>query len=100
MSEVPVIIEAAINGIGTKERNPHVPIGPEEIAGCALRCFDAGAAIVHAHNCDIALEGAAAAVGSLREPSARSAEVTRTTTAPSAFLPCAIEIAARFFRQG
>ncbi len=45
----PVIIEAAINGATTKERNPHVPVTPEEIAADALRCFDAGASIVHNH---------------------------------------------------
>jgi 3-keto-5-aminohexanoate cleavage enzyme len=47
----PVIIEAAINGATRKDRNPHVPITPEEIAADALACLDAGAAIVHAH-CD------------------------------------------------
>lgn len=51
----PVIIEAAINGINTKERNPHIPVTPEEIVADARRSFDAGAAIVHAHNDDINL---------------------------------------------
>jgi 3-keto-5-aminohexanoate cleavage enzyme len=51
MSVQPVIIEAAINGATKKERNPNVPISPEEIAADALACLDAGAAIVHAH-CD------------------------------------------------
>jgi len=45
----PVIIEAAINGGTTKERNPHVPVEPAEIAADALACIDAGAAIVHNH---------------------------------------------------
>jgi 3-keto-5-aminohexanoate cleavage enzyme len=45
----PVIIEAAINGGTTKERNPHVPRNPEEIADDARACFAAGAAIVHNH---------------------------------------------------
>ena len=45
----PVIIEAAINGATPKELNPHVPVTPEEIASDALRCFEAGAAIVHNH---------------------------------------------------
>ncbi|MEX2254395.1 MAG: 3-keto-5-aminohexanoate cleavage protein [Acidimicrobiia bacterium] len=48
----PVIIEAAINGTTTKERNPNVPRLPEEIAADALACFEAGAAIVHNH-CDV-----------------------------------------------
>jgi 3-keto-5-aminohexanoate cleavage enzyme len=45
----PVIIEAAINGVTSKERNPHVPCAPEEIAADALACLEAGAAIVHSH---------------------------------------------------
>jgi len=45
----PVIIEAAINGATTKERNPHTPRDPDEIARDALACIDAGAAIIHNH---------------------------------------------------
>lgn len=45
----PVIIEAAINGVTTKQRNPHVPQAPPEVAADALRCLAAGAAIVHNH---------------------------------------------------
>jgi 3-keto-5-aminohexanoate cleavage enzyme len=45
----PVIIEAAINGVTTKARNPHVPVTPEEIAEDALACIEAGAAIIHNH---------------------------------------------------
>src|SRR5438105_15258108 len=61
LSETPVIIEAAING-GTKpDRNPHVPLTVDELRRDAVRCFDAGAAIVHAHNHDYGLNGAAAA---------------------------------------
>ena len=45
----PVVIEAAINGVTPKARNPHVPITPEEVAADALACFAAGAAIVHNH---------------------------------------------------
>jgi len=44
-----VIIEAAINGMTTADRNPHVPRGPREIAATALRCIDAGAAVIHTH---------------------------------------------------
>lgn len=51
----PVIIEVAINGLTTKERNAHVPRTPEEIAGTAIRCIEAGAAMVHAHNHSIEL---------------------------------------------
>jgi uncharacterized protein (DUF849 family) len=59
--EAPVILEAAINGGTTPEKNPHVPRGPAEIARDALRCFELGAAIVHAHNASYALAGQAAA---------------------------------------
>ena len=45
----PVIIEAAINGVANKARNPHVPCEPAEIAADALACLGAGAAIVHNH---------------------------------------------------
>jgi len=47
----PVIVEAALNGATMKSANPNVPKTPQEIADDALRCLDAGAAIIHAH-CD------------------------------------------------
>src|SRR5450631_632631 len=56
-----VIIEAAINGATTKERNRHVPRGPAEIAEDALACFDAGAAVVHNHIDLLGAEGGVAA---------------------------------------
>ena len=43
------IIEAAINGVTSKEQNPSVPRLPAEIADDALRCLAAGATIVHNH---------------------------------------------------
>ncbi len=43
-ADQPVILEAAINGAA-----PDAPRLPAEIAGTALACFDAGAAIVHNH---------------------------------------------------
>jgi len=49
MASEPVIIEVAINGGTTKERNPNVPRTPDEIATDALACFEAGAAIIHNH---------------------------------------------------
>jgi len=49
MPDAPVIIEAAINGATTKERNPNVPRTPDEIAADALACFDAGASVIHNH---------------------------------------------------
>ena len=56
-----VIIEVAINGSTKPERNPHVPLTPEAIRADAARCFDAGASIIHAHNHDFTLSGAAGA---------------------------------------
>jgi 3-keto-5-aminohexanoate cleavage enzyme len=65
MTDEPVLIEAAINGGTTKARNPNVPSTPDQIRAGALRCFDAGATIVHAHNHDITLTGEAAAAAYL-----------------------------------
>lgn len=57
----PVIIEAAINGTTTKERNPHSPRVPDEIAADALACIEAGAAIVHNHSDVVGVAGQEAA---------------------------------------
>ena len=44
------IITAALTGAVTpKEINPHIPLTPEEIAEDAVKCWEAGAAIVHIH---------------------------------------------------
>jgi len=59
--DAPVILEAAINGGTTPEKNTSVPRTHTEIARDALRCFELGAAIVHAHNASYALSGQAAA---------------------------------------
>ena len=55
---VPVIVEVALNGMTPPERNPHVPRAPEDVAACALRCIDLGAAVVHTHVESIALPAA------------------------------------------
>src|SRR5215470_7090443 len=60
----PVIIEAAINGITNKARNPHVPCTPAEITADALACLTGGAAIVHNH-VDVMSDGAAVAARQL-----------------------------------
>jgi len=57
----PVIIEAAINGATTPDRNPHVPRTPDAIAADALACFAAGAAIVHNHVDKVMVPGEEAA---------------------------------------
>jgi uncharacterized protein (DUF849 family) len=50
----PVLVEAAINGQTPKSANPNVPRSSAELAADALRCIEAGAAIVHTHIDDIA----------------------------------------------
>lgn len=46
----PLIITAAITGSRTpRERCPHIPITPEEIAASALEAVRAGASVVHLH---------------------------------------------------
>lgn len=45
----PLIIEARVNEYASRRRNPNVPWTPEEIAGDAIACRDAGASIVHFH---------------------------------------------------
>jgi uncharacterized protein (DUF849 family) len=57
----PVIIECAINGVTSPEKNPNVPLKPDQIAADTLRALDAGAALIHAHNSDYQLTGEAAA---------------------------------------
>jgi len=52
IASTPVILEAAINGVTPRERNPSVPRTPEEIAAEAIACIEAGASIIHNHNDD------------------------------------------------
>lgn len=45
-----VIVTAALTGaVTTKQENPNLPTQPEEIALAAIRCYVAGAAVVHIH---------------------------------------------------
>lgn len=45
-----VIITAALTGaVTTKQNNPALPTQPKEIAEAAIRCWEAGAAVVHIH---------------------------------------------------
>lgn len=55
--DTPVVIESHINGIRTKEMNPNTPVGYEEIAEDAIRCWEAGAGAIHAHNTSFDLLG-------------------------------------------
>ncbi len=57
----PVIIEVALNGATPTERNPHSPQTQAALVADALRCIEAGAAIVHTHAPDITLGGEAGA---------------------------------------
>ncbi len=61
----PAIIEAAINGVTSKEQNPRVPRSPSEIAEDSVRCFAAGATIVHHHIDAVLVDGATAAASYL-----------------------------------
>lgn len=54
----PTVIEAAVNGMVTKEQNPHVPRTVDEIVEDSLRCLDAGASIIHHHNDEPVFGGA------------------------------------------
>lgn len=44
-----VITAAMIGGITTREKNPHPPMTPREIADSAIECHKAGAAVCHIH---------------------------------------------------
>lgn len=57
MKNEAVIIEAAINGIGKKARNPNIPRSHDELRDDVIACLDAGASIIHAHNRSIRLTG-------------------------------------------
>jgi uncharacterized protein (DUF849 family) len=85
----PVIIEVAVNGVTTREMNPHVPRTPAEIAADSVACIDAGASVVHIHNADmnVGWREAAALYGEALRPirAARPEAVLYPTmgTAPS-----------------
>lgn len=53
ISELPVIVEVALNGATSRDRNPNVPRTAEEISKDALACLDLGAAMIHTHISDI-----------------------------------------------
>ncbi len=44
-----IVIKACLNGDRGREDNPNVPWTPQEVAEEAVRCYDAGASIVHIH---------------------------------------------------
>ena len=55
MAGAPVILEVAVNGANPPDRNPHIPLGPREIAADVRACHDAGASILHVHCGEITL---------------------------------------------
>jgi uncharacterized protein (DUF849 family) len=60
-NDAPVIIEVAINGETFKDRNPHSPREPDEIAAVANQCLEAGATVIHNHIDKITIAGKEAA---------------------------------------
>src|ERR1700724_1204630 len=48
-----VWIEAALNGGWTRERQPTIPISPDEIVADGIAAAQAGAAIIHLHAYDM-----------------------------------------------
>jgi uncharacterized protein (DUF849 family) len=60
-SDNPVIIEVAINGTTTKDRNPHSPCNPAEVAEVASACIAAGASVIHSHISGMGVAGREAA---------------------------------------
>ena len=45
----PVILEVAVNGITTPQRNPAVPVSADDVSQEILACLEAGASVVHSH---------------------------------------------------
>jgi uncharacterized protein (DUF849 family) len=44
-----IIIKGCLNGNRGREDNPNVPLTPQEVSQEAVRCYEAGASIVHIH---------------------------------------------------
>jgi 3-keto-5-aminohexanoate cleavage enzyme len=57
MTSKPVIIEVALNGATSPEKNPNAPQTQERLIEDALLCIEAGASIVHTHAPDISIPG-------------------------------------------
>jgi hypothetical protein len=97
-SHEPLIIELAINGMTTRERNPKVPRHPEEIGEEALACFAEGAAIVHAHNdrIDLPLDEAVDAYAQTWEPVLRQRPDALWCPTQQAFEPTMAERIAHY----
>jgi uncharacterized protein (DUF849 family) len=57
----PLILEVALNGLTSPEKNRHVPRTPAELRADAEACLAAGAALLHAHSPDMRATGEDAA---------------------------------------
>lgn len=55
--KTPLLVESHINGLRTKDYNPNTPMGYEEVAAEAIKCWEAGATAVHLHNTDMKFIG-------------------------------------------
>ena len=44
-----VVVEVRVNEYTMRDKNPHVPWSPDEIAADAASCVEAGASIIHYH---------------------------------------------------
>ena len=55
--DTPLIVESHLNGVRTKEMNPHTPVTYDEVVEDAIRCWDAGACTIHVHNTNFDLTG-------------------------------------------
>jgi 3-keto-5-aminohexanoate cleavage enzyme len=53
----PVIIEVALNGATSRDRNPNAPQDQQALIEDAIRCIEAGASVVHTHAPDISIAG-------------------------------------------
>ena len=62
-----IITVAPTGSLPRKKDNPHVPITPEEIVACGIRCEAAGAAIIHVHVRNLADESPSTDYGLFKE---------------------------------
>lgn len=60
-NEQALILEVALNGLTSPEKNRHVPRTPAELRADALACLEAGASILHAHSPEMRAVGESAA---------------------------------------
>jgi len=79
----PVVIEVRCNEYTMRDRNPHVPWSPAEIAADAAACAAAGASIVHFHARDPETGRPATATELYGETIARARDLTDVVLMPT-----------------